>query len=122
MSGRVSRWARSAAMTVMMGPSTTERRGAYEFADLRRSVVDGSGELDAGIRRAAFEGHALPSSLEAYAAKVRECAYKVTDTDVAAMRAAGWSEEQIFELTMATALGAAMLRHDRARAAMTEAS
>lgn len=94
--------------------------GADRFAGLRRRVVDGGGELDATIRRAAFEGGAVPPAVEAYAAKVRECAYRVTDADVAAMTAAGWSEEEIFELTVATAVGAAMRRREGTQAAMTE--
>ena len=98
------------------------RGGTNRFDELRRRVLDGRGELDAAIRRAAFEGGAVPPALDAYVTKVRECAYKVTDTDVAKIRAAGWSEERIFELTIATALGAALTRHDRARAALTEVS
>jgi alkylhydroperoxidase family enzyme len=35
---------------------------------------------------------------------VRRHAYRVVDTDVDALRAAGLSDEQIFELTIATAL------------------
>ena len=92
------------------------------FGKLRRTVLGPRGLLDVRIRSAALDGAAVPSSLETYVAKVRECAYKVTDADVAAMRTAGWGEEEIFELTLATALGAALSRHERARAAMTEAS
>lgn len=100
----------------------TRRRRSDTFAVLRRTVLGGRGRLDPDIRRTAFEGGPLPAPLEAYAAKVRTAAYKVVDGDVEAMRAAGWSEEQIFELTVATALGAAVMRHERARAAMREAS
>jgi alkylhydroperoxidase family enzyme len=35
---------------------------------------------------------------------VRRHAYRVTDADVDALRAAGLGDEQIFELTIATAL------------------
>ena len=98
------------------------QRGAERFEKLRRQVVDGRGRLDASIRRAAFEGSPVPSSLAAYTTKVRTCAYKVTDADIEAMRAAGWNEEQIFELTVATALGAANTRQARVRAAMAEVS
>ena len=96
------------------------RGGTNRFDELRRRALDGRGELDVAIRRAAFEGGAVPPAVDAYVTKVRECAYKVTDADIATIRAAGWDEEQIFELTIATALGAALRRQDRARAAMTE--
>ena len=94
--------------------------GSGRFDEVRRMVLEGDGLLEGSIRRAAFDSGTVPPSLETYVTKVRTCAYKVTDDDVAALRSAGWSEEQIFELTVATALGAALARHDRARAAMTE--
>jgi hypothetical protein len=49
---------------------------------------------------------------------VRRHAYKVTDADVDALHTAGWSDDAIFELTVATALGAALSRRDRARKTM----
>ena len=42
--------------------------------------------------------------------KVRRHAYRVVDADVEALRAAGWSEEQLFELTVATALSVGLER------------
>lgn len=85
---------------------------------LRQRVVDGSGELDRGVRAAAFRGEAVPEAAAVYVDKVRRHAYKVSDGDVEALRAAGWTEDAIFELTVATALGAALSRLDRARRAM----
>jgi alkylhydroperoxidase family enzyme len=41
---------------------------------------------------------------------VRRHAFKVTDDDVQALRSAGYSEDQIFEMTVAAAYGAAAAR------------
>lgn len=43
-------------------------------------------------------------------ATVRDASYKVTDSDIAGLKAAGFGEEEIFEVTVATALGAALDR------------
>ena len=85
---------------------------------LRVAVLDGPGATAPAVRRAAFSGDAVPDVAAAYVDKVRHHAYKVTDSDVEALRSAGWSDDEIFEVTVATALGAALSRRDRARRAM----
>lgn len=87
---------------------------------LCKRVVNGVGYLDAAVRREAFDGRQVPVAHE-YVQKVREHAYKVTDEDIKALRRRGWTEEQILELTVATALGAASSRLDRARRALDQA-
>ena len=82
-----------------------ENRFDAEIDALRAAVVDGPGELDAGVRRAVFNGRNAPPEAATYVEKMRRHAYKVTDADVDALLANGWSEEQVFELTVATALG-----------------
>jgi alkylhydroperoxidase family enzyme len=52
----------------------------------------------------------VPPEAAAYVAKVKAHAYKVTDEDVAALKAAGWTDDRIFELTVAAALSAARER------------
>jgi alkylhydroperoxidase family enzyme len=42
--------------------------------------------------------------LDAYLAKVRDCAYSITDEDVQALKDAGVSEDEIFERTVAVAV------------------
>jgi len=81
-------------------------------AALRRAVFSSPGSTDAGLRRAAAGGDLLPEPWAPYAGKVRERSYRVTDDDVASLRAAGRSEEEIFEITVAAALGAALHRLD----------
>jgi alkylhydroperoxidase family enzyme len=50
--------------------------------------------------------------------KVAQHAYKVTDEDVAALQAAGNSDDAVFEVTVAAALGAALARLERGMAAL----
>jgi alkylhydroperoxidase family enzyme len=47
-----------------------------------------------------------------YLDKVRECAYSVTDADVEALKAAGCSEDEIFEQTVAVAVTEGFRRLD----------
>lgn len=49
-----------------------------------------------------------------YLAKVRARAYTVTDADVEALKAAGLSEDEIFEQTVAAAIGEGLRRWDAA--------
>jgi alkylhydroperoxidase family enzyme len=76
------------------------------------SVLDGPGMLDPDIRRAAASGEDVPEALRTYVDKVTRHAYKVTDEDVATLLAAGYSEDQIFELTISCALGAGLRRRE----------
>jgi alkylhydroperoxidase family enzyme len=81
--------------------------GMQRLAD---AVLAGPGTLDPSIRRAAAEGVDVPEALRAYLDKVARHAYKVTDEDVEALLAAGYSEDQIFEATVSCALGAGLRR------------
>jgi alkylhydroperoxidase family enzyme len=56
--------------------------------------------------------------MAAYLGKVRECAYTVTDADVEALKAAGFSEDEIFEHTVAAAIGEGLRRLDAATEAI----
>ena len=55
-----------------------------------------------------------PDAMAGYLRKVHERAYTVTDADVAALKAAGISEDVIFEQTIAAAIGEGLRRLDRA--------
>jgi alkylhydroperoxidase family enzyme len=70
------------------------------------------------VRRAATGDGEVPEALKTYVKKVREYAYKVMDEDIEDLRQAGYSEDQIFELTVSIALGAASNRLKMARAAL----
>jgi hypothetical protein len=87
-------------------------RHADLVAGLRRAVFESPGETDPSIRRAAGSGDPLPMPWAPYAEKVRDSSYRITDGDVAALKAAGHTEEEIFEVTVAAATGAALHRLD----------
>jgi alkylhydroperoxidase family enzyme len=55
-----------------------------------------------------------PELMDAYLEKVRLHAYKVTDADVEALKTAGVSEDEIFEQTVAAAIGQGLARLDAA--------
>ena len=79
----------------------------------RHAVVDGPGSTDAAVRRQVAAGQP-PSELALLVQKIRDHPYRVTDADVDALRDR-YSEEQLFELTVAAALGAS---EDRLKAAL----
>jgi len=79
---------------------------------LHDSVLDSPGALDLGTRLGIATGRAVPAALEAYAEKVARHAYRITDADIASLRAAGYSDDAIFEVTVAVALGVGLLRRD----------
>lgn len=80
---------------------------------LEQRLLNGPGRLEPAIRQAAAAGHGVPEVLGDYVEKVRSHAYLMTDQDVERLLEAGYSEDQIFELTVATAYGAARARLDR---------
>jgi alkylhydroperoxidase family enzyme len=89
-----------------------------KLLDLERRILQQPGALEPEVRRAAAANRDVPQALAGYVDKVNRHAYKVTDEDVDQLRQAGYSEDQIFELTVAAAYGAARLRLGRALDAM----
>ena len=64
----------------------------------------------AELREVAERMPAAPASMASYLEKVRTCAYTVTDADVEALKADGCSEDEIFEQTVAVAIGEGLRR------------
>ena len=56
--------------------------------------------------------------LDSYLAKVHARAYAITDGDVQALKDAGVSEDEIFEQTVAVAIGEGLRRLDAAEAVL----
>ena len=84
-------------------------------------VTDGDGRATTAHRREAFAGSG-PEPARALLAKVTQHAYRVTDEDIAAARAAGLTEDQIFELVVTAAVGQANRQLESALAALDEAT
>ncbi len=87
---------------------------------LEQAVLASPGELDPDVRRGIAAGD-YPEELAAYLEKVSKHAYKVLDRDIDALKELGYSEDAIFEATVATALGAARHRLERGLAAIAGA-
>ena len=85
---------------------------------LHDAVLFGPGELDADVRLACARGEGMPPELAAYGEKVSRHAHTVTDADLDALRERGYSDEQIFEATVAIALGVGLFQRDRGVAAL----
>jgi alkylhydroperoxidase family enzyme len=107
----------------------------YRHAKHTRALIDavlhGPGETDPRLRHAVeaqsaqLSGHPsqheadnVPQELAPYTKKVALYAYKTTDKDIEALRALGYSEDQLFELTLSAALGAGMVRLECGLAAL----
>ena len=85
-------------------------------------VLDSDGKAPPVMRRAAFDNAGLSEPMRTLIEKVAHRASAVTDEDVAAVRAAGLSEDQIFEIVVCAAIGQADRQYASARAALTEAT
>jgi AhpD family alkylhydroperoxidase len=85
---------------------------------LRHTVLEAPATTDPALRTAAATGGPLPEPWQSYAATVRDASYKITDTDIDRLTAAGHTEEEIFEITVAAAVGAAMHGFDAGRQAL----
>jgi hypothetical protein len=102
------------------------------FVDHLQAAVLGAGHSSVELRKATIararqlsgrtDGTKLPSALdphlERWVEKVARHAYKTTDEELVALLAAGYSEDQIFEFTVAAALGAAQARAECALGAL----
>jgi alkylhydroperoxidase family enzyme len=82
-------------------------RFAAERRQIEERILSGPGETSPALRAAAAANGEVPPDLAAYIDKIHRHAYRITDEDVAAVRAAGRSEDAIVELTWAAAAGAA---------------
>lgn len=93
-------------------------RSASSSTDLRRAVFDHV----AALTRSETPRAQIPSDIEKYIGKVALHAYKVLDREVDAIRAAGYSVDEVFEMTVAAAVSAGVTRMEIALAALEEES
>jgi alkylhydroperoxidase family enzyme len=103
---------------MVYSPTTMSGRHAHLLKQLADAVLASDGSLAPDVRRAIAERGAVPEALADYVRKVHEHAYKVTDEDIAALVAAGYSEDAIFEATVSAAVGSGLVRLQAGLAAM----
>ena len=98
----------------------------FDITQLHREliarVLDGDGKAPTELRRAAFDNAGLGEPMRTLIDKVAYHAYRVTDDDVAAVRAAGLSEDQIFEIVVCAAIGQASRQYRTALDALVGAT
>jgi hypothetical protein len=99
------------------------------MADIRQArktlvsrILEGDGEASRSERRAAFDNRGLAEPLTTLVEKVAGHAYRVTDEDFAAVRVAGFSEDQTFEIVVCAAIGVATRQYDIALVALEAAT
>ena len=92
------------------GPKRVD--AAERIAVLQRAVFESEAVTDRATRAARATGGDVSDPLGSCLTKVREASHRITDGDIAALHRAGHGEEEIFELTVAAALGAALHRRD----------
>lgn len=85
-------------------------------------VLDGAGKASRERRKAAFDNAGVaPEAVRALIEKVAHEAWKISDEDVAAAKAAGLSEDEVFELVVCAAIGQASRQYESALAALEKA-
>jgi alkylhydroperoxidase family enzyme len=106
-------------------PAYTRSCTREQFSQLEATLLSGDGKSSSEDRQQASDyARALASdpgspnpredALATWTEKVARHAYKTIDEEVDALKAESLSEDEIFELTLATAYGAAKGRFDRA--------
>ena len=91
-------------------PGFLTGKGVGTVAELRRAVLEAPAFTPPALRQAAAAGDAWGS----YAATVRAASHRITDEDVARLKQ-DHTEDEIFEITVAAAVGAALDHHDTGR-------
>lgn len=85
-------------------------------------LLDGAGHCSPAQRRAAFDGTSESQPARELLEKIRVHAQRVTDEDFQRARAAGWTEDQLFELAVCSAVGQAGRQYDAALSALAALS
>ena len=100
---------------------TTEDKKRAARKALEDRILNGEGETTHDQRVRAFNNAGLPEPLDTLLDKVATKPAQVTDADVAAAKASGVSEHQIFELVICAAVGQSARQYEAGLAALAEA-
>ena len=96
-----------------------KKRAAYRA--LQDRILNGEGRASPEERARAFGNAGLSGPLDGLLGKVATRPAEVTDADFAAARAAGFSEDELFELVICAAVGQSARLYDAGLAALAEA-
>jgi hypothetical protein len=101
-------------------PDEDKKRAAHRA--LVDRVLNGAGRTSAEQRARAFSNADLAPPLDALIGKVATRPTGITDADFAAAKAAGFSEDQLFELVVCAAVGQSTRQYEAGLAALAEAT
>jgi hypothetical protein len=96
-----------------------KKRAAHRA--LQDRIVNGEGRASPEQRARAFSNAGLSPPLDALLGKVAARPTQVTDADFAAARAAGFSEDELFELVVCAAVGQSARLYEAGLAALADA-
>jgi len=101
---------------------TGKNAGSYEqlYHNLLNRILKGKGDSSQEQRQTAFNNTGLLEPLSTLINKVAHHAYKVTDSDINAVKNTAVSEDQLFELIICAAVGQASRQYESGLAALAE--
>ncbi len=99
-----------------------EDRKCMAHKALVTRILEGDGRASRTERRAAFENAGIAGPLRTLIDKVARQPTRVTNEDIAAVKASGVSEDQIFEFVVCAAIGQATRQYETALEALAEAT
>jgi hypothetical protein len=101
-------------------PPDSDKQALVRATEQR--ILTGRGMAPPDLRAKAFEDSDLPEPLAALVDKVAKRSFQVTGADFAAAVAAGFTEDQLFELVICAAVGESSRLHKAGMAVLAEAS
>jgi alkylhydroperoxidase/carboxymuconolactone decarboxylase family protein YurZ len=90
--------------------------------DVLDTILGPAGKATQAARKAAFANADVAAPVRALVEKVAKHAYKIVDEDIAAAKAQGVTEDELFELVVCAAVGQASRQYDGALAALAAAT
>jgi alkylhydroperoxidase/carboxymuconolactone decarboxylase family protein YurZ len=100
-------------------PDSFDKRAAHKA--LVEHIVEGQGTSTQALRRAAFDNKVLEAPLGTLIHKVAAQPTRIIDEDIGAVKAAGLSEDQVFELIICAAVGQSSRQYTSALDALRRA-
>jgi len=100
----------------------TEDKKRAAFRALEDRILNGAGRASPEQRARAFSNAGLSQPLDGLLGSVATRPAQVTDADFATARAAGLSEDELFELVICAAVGQSARLYDAGLAALDDAA
>jgi len=100
-------------------PAEDKKRSIHHV--LVNRILQGPGRAPADQRARAFANAMLPEPLRLLLDKVATKSAQVTDADFATATEAGFTDDQVFELVICTAVGQSTRQYEAGLAALAEA-